>query len=144
MRLWSLHPKYLDTKGMVALWREGLLAQIVLGGETKGYRNHPQLIRFRESRKPMEMIGIYLSHVAHEAEERGYRFDQSKILHGGLGKISRLSVSSGQIDYELQHLLKKLKIRDVEKFKALKKCQRLQVHPLFKRVRGNVADWERV
>jgi len=30
MRLWSLHPRYLDAKGLVALWREGLLAQKVL------------------------------------------------------------------------------------------------------------------
>jgi len=25
MRLWTLHPKYLDARGLVALWREGLL-----------------------------------------------------------------------------------------------------------------------
>ena len=36
MRLWSLHPRYLDAKGLVALWREGLLAQAVLKGQTKG------------------------------------------------------------------------------------------------------------
>ncbi len=40
MRLWSLHPKYLDVKGLVRAWREGLLARKALGGETKGYRNH--------------------------------------------------------------------------------------------------------
>ena len=27
MRLWTLHPKYLDAAGLVALWREALLAQ---------------------------------------------------------------------------------------------------------------------
>ncbi|WP_368086417.1 pyrimidine dimer DNA glycosylase/endonuclease V [Nitrosomonas sp. Nm34] len=26
MRLWSIHPKYLDAKGLLALWREGLQA----------------------------------------------------------------------------------------------------------------------
>lgn len=37
MRLWSIHPRYLDTKGLVALWRETLLlAQAVLFGNTKG------------------------------------------------------------------------------------------------------------
>jgi hypothetical protein len=30
MRIWSLHPKYLDSKGLVALWRESLLAKNVL------------------------------------------------------------------------------------------------------------------
>lgn len=47
MRIWSLHPKYLDTKGLVALWRETLLAQHVLSGKTKRYKNHPQLARFK-------------------------------------------------------------------------------------------------
>ncbi|MDI3502728.1 MAG: hypothetical protein PWR13_285 [Archaeoglobi archaeon] len=27
MRLWSIHSKYLDAKGLVAVWREGLLAK---------------------------------------------------------------------------------------------------------------------
>ena len=41
MKLWSIHPKYLDAKGLVALWREALLAQKVLDGKTEGYKNHP-------------------------------------------------------------------------------------------------------
>jgi hypothetical protein len=28
---------------LVAVWREGLLAQAVLQGKTNGYKNHPQL-----------------------------------------------------------------------------------------------------
>ena len=52
MRIWSLHPKYLDTKGLVALWRETLLAKHVLEGKTKGYRNHPQLDRFKKAQNP--------------------------------------------------------------------------------------------
>jgi hypothetical protein len=32
MRLWSLHPRYLDAKGLQAVWREGLLAKKVLQG----------------------------------------------------------------------------------------------------------------
>ncbi|WP_396134581.1 pyrimidine dimer DNA glycosylase/endonuclease V [Cellulomonas sp. ATA003] len=47
MRIWSVHPRYLDRQGLTAGWREGLLAQKVLTGTTKGYRNHPQLRRFR-------------------------------------------------------------------------------------------------
>lgn len=38
MRLWVSHPKYLDCKGLVALWRESLLARKVLKGKTKGWR----------------------------------------------------------------------------------------------------------
>ena len=46
MRLWSVHPRYLDTAGLTACWREALLAQKVLTGATRGYRRHPQLERF--------------------------------------------------------------------------------------------------
>jgi len=38
MRLWTIHPKYLDAKGLVALWRETLLAKHVLEGKTPGYK----------------------------------------------------------------------------------------------------------
>ncbi|HLW43123.1 MAG TPA: pyrimidine dimer DNA glycosylase/endonuclease V, partial [Candidatus Acidoferrales bacterium] len=78
MRLWSLHPSHLDGKGLVALWREGLLAQNVLRGKTKGYRFHPQLNRFRATKKPVIAIGTYLRAVAEEAKSRGYSFDASK------------------------------------------------------------------
>ncbi|MGA2330816.1 MAG: pyrimidine dimer DNA glycosylase/endonuclease V [Syntrophales bacterium] len=46
MRLWSLHPGYVDARGLVALWREGMLARKVLQHQTKGYKNHLQLHRF--------------------------------------------------------------------------------------------------
>ena len=79
MRLWSLHPSLLDQKGLVALWREALLAQKVLQGKTKGYRYHPQLQRFRQSKTPLTTISAYLWAVHDEASRRGYSFDSSKI-----------------------------------------------------------------
>ena len=56
MRLWSIHPRSLDARGLVALWREGLLARKVLRGRTRGYRHHPQLQRFRDLRDPVAAI----------------------------------------------------------------------------------------
>ncbi|WP_245747334.1 pyrimidine dimer DNA glycosylase/endonuclease V [Frateuria terrea] len=47
MHLWTPHPKHLDRQGLLALWREGLLARAVLRGQTRGYRQHPPLERFR-------------------------------------------------------------------------------------------------
>ena len=79
MRLWTLHPRYLDAKGLVALWREGLLAQKVLQGATRGYRQHPQLVRFREAPDSVAAIATYLQSVVAEASERGYTFDATKI-----------------------------------------------------------------
>ena len=37
IRIWTLHPKYLDAKGLVAVWREALLAKHVLENKAKGY-----------------------------------------------------------------------------------------------------------
>src|SRR5512144_979866 len=106
MRLWSLHPRYLDPKGLVALWREGLLAQAVLRGRTRGYRHHPQLARFLASPSPRRHIAAYLRQVHAEASRRGYRFDAAKIGRGG--RVAPLPVTRGQLDYEWRHLARKL------------------------------------
>ena len=79
MRLWTLHPKYLDAKGLVALWREALLAQEVLRGETRGYKHHPQLLRFAKMNNPPAALAAYLKAVHDEAVRRGYKFNTSKI-----------------------------------------------------------------
>jgi hypothetical protein len=67
VRLWSLHPRYLDRQGLVALWREALLARAVLCGRTKGYRHHPQLERFRAHASPRLAICAYLGAIEAEA-----------------------------------------------------------------------------
>lgn len=117
MRIWSVHPKYLDTKGLVALWRETLLAKHVLEGRTKGYRNHPQLDRFKESVNPLGRINQYLANVYDEAVDRNYNFDKEKINWDFENSV--MFVTSGQIQYEKEHLLKKLKVRDQNKFEIL-------------------------
>lgn len=139
MRLWSLHPAHLDVKGLVALWREALLAQKVLCGLTKGYRNHPQLNRFKQQADPVAAIASYLREVQKEATRRGYHFDASKIA--GRAQRTRIPVTDGQLAYELVHLKAKLKTRDPAALVKLEAAE-MQVHPLFKVVEGGVADWE--
>ena len=114
MRIWSIDPKYLDTKGLVALWRETILAKNVLEGKTNGYKNHPQLIRFKNSANPLQGINQYLAAVYKESQTRGYHFnkDKFKIYNEPL----TLTVTRRQIEYETQHLLKKLKTRDMERY----------------------------
>lgn len=142
MRLWSLDPQYLDSKGLVALWREALLAQKVLEGKTKGYKFHPQLLRFKEQSSPVKYIGIYLRFVCVEAKRRGYNFDESKIKFR-LGKISAIKVSSGQLNFEFEHLKRKLKKRDPKKLREVTKTKSIKTHPLFKKTTGNtIASWE--
>jgi len=140
MRLWSLHPKYLDAKGLVALWRETLLAKHVLSGKTKGYRNHPQLIRFKEQSVPTDRIDQYLSEVYREADRRGYHFNKEKIDWDF--KPGHMSVTTGQMAYERKHLLAKLKKRDPELYNTFKLVDSFDPHPMFKLIAGEIADWE--
>jgi Pyrimidine dimer DNA glycosylase (EC 3.2.2.17)/DNA-(apurinic or apyrimidinic site) lyase (EC 4.2.99.18) len=107
VRLWSIHPKYLDVHGFLGLWREALLAQKALLGLTKGYTNHPQLIRFKCTTDPVLYVGSYLYYVYVEGLARGYHLDKSKIIKYDL--TIRLPVTEGQVNYEFKHLLKKLK-----------------------------------
>lgn len=140
MRIWSLHPSLLDTKGLVALWRETLLAKHVLEGKTKGYTNHPQLNRFKATENPIFAINYYLSEVQKEAEKRGYNFDRTKI-DWNFKPIS-IDVNDKQVEYEFQHLLKKLEIRDIQKFENLKNIKKIKLHPMFKEIKGEIEDWE--
>jgi len=140
MRLWTLHPKYLDAKGLVALWRETLLAQKVLQGQTKGYRHHPQLIRFRAHAKPVAAIASYLQAVHDEASRRGYQFEGSKIARRRTK--AKLTETEGQLLYEWDHLKRKLKRRAP---KVLAKYESVSIpdpHPLFKLIPGEKREWE--
>ncbi len=141
MRFWSIHPKYLDSKGLIALWREALLAKHVLEGRTKGYRNHPQLERFRSSPRPIAAINLYLSFVYEEALTRGYNFDKSKFRKP---KPMNIKVTRGQLEYEFSHLLGKLKTREVKLYNKLKNTKTILPHPMFKVVPGEIEAWERV
>jgi pyrimidine dimer DNA glycosylase len=141
MRLWTIHPRYLDARGLVALWREALLAKAVLRRETRGYRRHPQLARFRAHPAPRSAINAYLAAVYAEAVARGYDFDRSKV--GPLRRVSRIAATSGQVDHEWRHLMRKLSVRNHALHRRWSKARRAECHPLFRRVRGPVAAWER-
>lgn len=140
MRLWSIHPQYLDSKGLVALWRETLLAQKVLQGQTRGYTHHPQLIRFQEQPRPIAAIASYLRHIHKEASRRDYQFDANKIQEGYIRKP--LTVTQGQIDYEWKHLLKKLRQRTPEDYRRLRHISVVEPHPLFIVIAGDIEPWE--
>jgi hypothetical protein len=141
MRLWSLHPKYLDPQGLVALWRETLLAQAVLRGETRGYRNHPQLDRFKNHSAPLAAISLFLKAIHAEAESRGYSFDKSKIRR--TRKQVLLSVTSGQMEYEWSHLLAKIEVRNPAQYRKWRDTKVPVPHPLFKVRPGEIESWER-
>jgi hypothetical protein len=140
MRLWSIHPKYLDSKGLVALWRETLLAQNVILGKTTGYKNHPQLSRFYSCANPEGAIAKYLRGILKEANDRNYSFDETKIRPKFYS--TKIMVTSGQIDFEFCHLKTKLKKRNIEKLRELESVTSIEPHPLFEKVAGNIENWE--
>ena len=141
MRLWSLHPKHLDAAGLIAVWREALLAQAVLRGRTRGYRHHPQLARFRASRRPVSAIAAYLRAVHDEACRRGYHFDAGRIARAR--SIVALTVTRGQLEYECMHLKKKLRRRDPPAYRRLLIARRPDAHPLFRVRPGPMSSWEK-
>lgn len=140
MRLWSLHPEYMDSKGLVALWREGLLARKVLLGETKGYKNHPQLIRFKNHKYPIKAIDTYLFNVYLESKLRNYNFNRSKI--GNKFTEELVEVTETQLIYELEHLRTKLETRDHDKYLELKDIIVPDPNPFFRKVDGDIETWE--
>ena len=141
MRLWTIHPQHLDAKGLVALWREALLAQAVVLGRTRGYRHHPQLARFLATPEPAAAVASYLVEVHREAVRRGYSFDAAKIgearFHG------RIAETTGQLLYEWKHLQQKLERRAPAVLLAQRGVKKPAPHPLFRLIAGGVRSWER-
>lgn len=142
MRLWTLHPKYLDPQGLVALWREALLARAVLRGETKGYRHHPQLHRFQSHSAPRTAINTYLAQVLAEATSRDYAFNRDKV--GPVRGQIQIHSTAGQLAYEWQHLLRKLKDRSPAHYQRWHDLKLPEPHPMFLITPGEVEPWERI
>jgi hypothetical protein len=142
MRIWSFHPKYLDTIGLVALWREALLAKNVLEGKTKGYKNHPQLNRFKASNQPVNAINQYLKSVFLEAGKRNFKFDKSKFEE--MNEIVKIDLTTKQLNFEKNHLLNKLKSRDKKKYNEITEVIHFETHPLFNLIEGEIEPWEKI
>ena len=142
MRLWTLHPQYLDPKGLVAAWREALLAQKVLAGATKGYRHHPQLIRFQQQTDPLAAIATFLLGLEEEAKRRGYKFDATKISQSRFS--GQISETDGQLHFEWAHLNAKLRTRAPQMADQFQNIKTPVPHPLFKIILGPVKDWEKM
>jgi hypothetical protein len=142
MRIWSLHPSYLDTKGLLAAWREGLLAQSVINKPGAAYSNHPQLNRFKHLENYREAIGYYLAELHRESVSRYFKFNREKI--NCVSYDIKIPVTSGQVLYEFNHLRNKLKSRDPEKYKTMTDETGIKLNPLFNLVEGPVEDWEKV
>ena len=144
MRLWSIRLDWLDPIGLVALWRESLLAKAVLEGKTIGYKNHPQLFRFKSYSRPLNATNTYMLYVKLEGDKRGFRFNSYKIDSDLVNKDIKIAVSQGQLDYELQLLKEKIAIRAKNKLQAVLTNDRGQPNNLFVPYNGPIEPWEKV
>lgn len=142
MRLWSIHPKYLDKHGLISLWREALLVQKILNQEIDAYNGNAQVERFKNYNDPIKAIGSYLSYIAAEGSKRGYKLSHEKILYPSFEQ-DLTSVNDGQLIFEMQHLRNKLKIRDKVKYSEIKKVSTIETNPLFDLTAGGIMDWEK-
>jgi hypothetical protein len=143
MRLWSVHPRYLDRQALIACWRESLLAQSVLVNPGRGYSRHPQLERFTAHDAPITAMAHYLAAYLAEADARGYRFNREKIVGDPLAPVSPIPLATGQLAYEWRHLGGKLAARSPEVASRWSGLTLPEAHPLFTLHDGPVASWER-
>lgn len=51
-------------------------------------------------------------------------------------------MTNGQVDYEIDHLLKKIKQRAPNEIKRLNSA--IEVNPIFEIMEGGIADWEKL
>ena len=146
MRLWSINPTYLDSQGLNAVWREGLLAQSVLRGKTKGWKNHPQLERFKNTTNAIVAIGYYLLKIFEESQRRTFHYNYSKIMIP-VNTVHKIPITTGQLDYEYAILKARVKNRSPTKYHELicleRNDQHPEPHPLFVMVKGEVEHWEK-
>jgi hypothetical protein len=144
MRIWTIHAKYLDSKGLVAAWREGLLAQKVLEEKTIGYKKHPQLTRFRASPNGVDLIRRYLKELMAEARKRGFHFNEDKIGIINTNQEVKIIVTNRQLAYEYELLKMKLKKRDPKKYIELLANSSIMNNAVFSIVIGEIEKWEKV
>jgi len=129
MRVWIVHPKYLDCKGLVALWRETLLARKVLKGKTKGWRNHPQLNKLKNHKNSVAAVNTYLLYVWKESEKRCYKFNKRKIEKNFTKK--KIKIPKKEVISDFEELKNKLKKRDPKRYREIVKVKKIEVNPIF-------------
>jgi hypothetical protein len=118
------------------------MAKAVLNGQTRGYKHHPQLQRFKKHSEPQAAINAYLWEVYKEAERRGYRFNVSK-LETACDR-AKIPVTDEQLQYEWAHLQKKLSTRDEKQYQKNASVIEIMPHPSIELVPGTIETWERI
>ena len=90
---------------------------------------------------PRAAICAYLGGVVEEALRRGYAFDSRKA--GPQREVAPITVTRGQLDYEWQHLLRKLAKRSPSHYRRWRALRAPERHPLMIVRTGRVEPWEK-
>lgn len=160
MRLWTIHPSFLDQKGLCGLWRETLVGLKALEkGPGAPWYNHPQLARFKVYPNGLAMLAEYAEHVLDEGHKRGYNFNTA-LLEPYLELYEMnfdgcIMVTKGQFDYEVEHFIRKLASRDEMRYQLYMekmgprslyqpKIEVFVPNPVFRIVDGPIEVWEKV
>ena len=78
-----------------------------------------------------------------ESEKRGYHFDKTKLPVQCI-PVDFIMESQGQLDYEWQHLLKKLRVRNPDRFRSVSNVKSPDPNPIFRIVPGGISSWESI
>ena len=149
MRIWTLHPRFLDRQGLLGQWREALQAKNALldPHHSSNVCHERQLRRFKAAKiQALSCMGVYLHAVADEMILRGYKPNVSLIPYY-VGTPSLIPVTQGQVNFEIAHLMAKLTERDPSRLLPLSKIRVLmsnQLNPIFKEVGGDIESWEKI
>jgi hypothetical protein len=139
MRIWTVHPRYLDVKGFVALWRETLLGMETLKKHVKcqhyiPWYKHPQLAPFKAQSDPILYISNYLYLVLEESRRRNYNFDGSKLdAIPYCENLPLIKASREVLVHEWLVCLGRYRVRSPKWFEEVKDISPLEVdpHPLY-------------
>jgi len=94
MKIYLMHPSYLDSKRLVETWRSSVLIKNVLigkGGKNLFYNKYVCL--FSRSHYPINFIIRYMIDVKAEADKRDFKFDSGLILSWSAKENRRWHVS---------------------------------------------------
>lgn len=155
MRLWSVSPKYLDKSRLIACWREALCGQRVLLGyckilpEVKGYKNHSAWVRFKNYNHPILAISYYLNTIYDESRIRNYNFNKDLIYKSNYDSFIKIPVTSKQVLYESNLLLKKLQLKKENDIKINLliedlKSNKIELNNTFYQIDGKIEKWEKI
>ena len=131
MNLWSFHPKYLDEKGLRAVWQDALFAQNVLSGRIKDHRKYyPQLMKFNNYFEPLAAIGAYLGFIYDDGVERGIIFQEHKIMHRSK-RENIFQVDRERLEDEFEQYKRKMQTVSMLQTAKLRQVSKVEPHPIF-------------